>query len=129
MANLGGVLEAIGLRGQLGDRGGNLSGGERQRVAIARALYDEPDILVLDEATSALDGLNEREVLAVIKGLHGMVTTVTIAHRLSTIEHCDEILLLDNGALAARGSYGALIRDSALFRAMADANDALEETG
>lgn len=118
LANLGDLLSTIGLTGMVGERGGRLSGGERQRVAIARALYDRPDMLVFDEATSALDTVNERGVLDAIANLNGVVTTVTIAHRLTTIEHCDEILLLDNGCLVAQGSYQALLRDSVAFRTL-----------
>ncbi len=120
LANLGDLLSTIGLTGMVGERGGRLSGGERQRVAIARALYDKPDLLVFDEATSALDNVNERGVLDAIANLSGVITTVTIAHRLTTIEHCDQVLLLDQGRLVASGTYDNLSRDNAAFRTLVD---------
>jgi ATP-binding cassette, subfamily B, bacterial PglK len=119
IANLGDVLESMTLRGNLGEHGNLLSGGQCQRVAIARALYDEPDLLVLDEATSSLDTLSERAVQTALENLHGIVTTITVAHRLSTIEKCDEIFLIENGQLAARGNYDKLLRTSPLFARMA----------
>jgi ABC-type multidrug transport system fused ATPase/permease subunit len=100
---------------RLGERGANLSGGQRQRIAIARALMRDPKVLILDEATSALDTVTEREIQAVIDRLRGTRTVIVIAHRLSTIRNVDEILVLDRGRLAERGTWEALATQDGLF--------------
>lgn len=102
-----------------GERGMRLSGGQRQRVGIARALYHDPDVLILDEATSALDNITERAVMASVAALDGAKTIVMVAHRLSTVRNCDEIFLLEDGRLGARGTYDELLERSAVFREMA----------
>jgi ATP-binding cassette subfamily C protein len=107
-----------GLDTMVGERGARLSGGQRQRVAIARALYNEPAVLVFDEATAALDTQTEREVTRAIASLHGSRTMIVIAHRLSTVEGCDRLIFLQDGRIAASGSYDDLLRNAA-FRAMA----------
>ena len=107
-----------GLDTILGERGARLSGGQRQRVAIARALYNDPAVLVFDEATAALDNQTEREVTRAIASLHGSRTMIVIAHRLSTVEGCDRLIFLQDGRIAASGSYDDLLRNAA-FRAMA----------
>lgn len=98
-----------GMRGRIGERGLALSGGQRQRLGIARALYNDPLVLVLDEATSALDTKTESMVTAAIRGLKGEVTIVSVAHRLSTIRDSDMICFLQDGTIAARGSFGELV--------------------
>jgi HlyD family secretion protein len=108
-----------GLDTGLGDRGLRLSGGQRQRIAIARALYRGPQLLILDEATSALDGISAKAIQTTIAELHGRISVVTIAHRLTAIRECDEILLLNNGSLSAKGSYEVLMASSPLFRELA----------
>ncbi len=119
-ASLTGVVEQMprGLDTALGDRGVRLSGGQRQRVGIARALYHRPEVLVFDEATSALDMETEREVSSAIEGLHGICTMIIIAHRLSTVRHCDRLLLLADGRVAAAGSFDEMLRASPDFRRM-----------
>lgn len=89
----------------VGERGVRLSGGERQRLGIARALYKRSAVLILDEATSALDDETEQAVLAAIAALREDVTVIMIAHRLSTLSRCDLIVRLDDGRIAATGSY------------------------
>ena len=94
---------------QVGERGLKLSGGEKQRVAIARTLLKNPPILILDEATSALDSRTEDEIQATLAKISERRTTLIIAHRLSTITHADEIIVLDNGRIAERGSHRQLL--------------------
>ena len=93
----------------VGERGYRFSGGEKQRLAIARAVLRDPPILVLDEATSALDTQTEQAVQEAIDTLSAGRTTITIAHRLSTIRDADEILVLDGGQIAERGSHEELL--------------------
>ena len=93
----------------VGERGLKLSGGEKQRVAIARTMLKGPPILLLDEATSALDSFTEREIQAALERVSKGRTTIIIAHRLSTVVHADEILVLDKGVIAERGTHDALL--------------------
>ena len=93
----------------VGEQGIRLSGGQRQRLGIARALYKQATVLVFDEATSALDNATERDVMDAIEGLGRDLTILIIAHRLSTVSHCDMIVQLDQGKMAAQGTYERLI--------------------
>ncbi len=104
-----------GLDTQVGARGSNLSGGQRQRVAIARALLRDTPILLLDEATSALDTESERFVQKALDRLSKGRTTLIIAHRLSTIRNADQIIVLDQGKLAERGTHDALIDAQGIY--------------
>ncbi len=99
----------------VGERGGRLSGGQRQRIGIARALYLEPSVLVLDEATSALDSETERRITDTIESLRGQMTVVVIAHRLSTVRNCDLLLYLEQGRIAASGTFESVIAESPAF--------------
>lgn len=120
-AQLWDVIEqrADGLRTQVGERGLTLSGGQRQRLGIARALYSNPLILVLDEATSALDTKTEADVAAAIRGLRGDVTVIAVAHRLSTIRDSDQILFMQDGTVAANGTFDEVVAASPAFAAQA----------
>lgn len=111
-----------GLDTVVGERGVRLSGGERQRLSVARALYHDPDVLVFDEATSSLDPGTERDLTRAIELLRGRKTIIIVAHRLGTVEHCDRLLLLEDGVVSADGSYAELLRTNAAFRAIAAIN-------
>ena len=104
----------------VGERGFTLSGGQRQRVAIARAILVDPRILVLDEATASVDASTEREISRALANVMEGRTTIIIAHRLSTISLADEIVLIDDGRVAARGEHEALYAESPLYREMHD---------
>ncbi len=107
-----------GYATRVGERGLKLSGGEKQRVAIARTLLRNPRILILDEATSALDTATEREISAALRPLEQGRTTLIIAHRLSTVVEADEILVLEAGAVAERGTHAALLARSGPYARM-----------
>jgi len=100
----------------VGERGITLSGGQRQRIAIARALLIDPRILVLDDATASVDATTEARIRAGLREVMRDRTTIIIAHRLSTIALADEIVVLDHGRVAARGTQSELLEESALFR-------------
>jgi ATP-binding cassette subfamily B protein len=102
----------------VGERGLKLSGGEKQRIAIARVVLKDPPILVLDEATSALDIHTERSLQAALDAVAAGRTTVVIAHRLATVVDADEILVLEEGRVAERGSHAQLLRQQGRYAAM-----------
>lgn len=94
-----------GIHERIGERGVSLSGGQQQRLGIARALYTDPLVLVLDEATSSLDTKTEDDVTKSIRALQGEVTLISVAHRLSTIKDYDHICYVDEGTIAASGTF------------------------
>lgn len=110
----------LGYDTPVGERGTRLSGGQRQRVGIARALYTNPSTLIFDEATSALDTLTEAAVIEAVLNLSNQKTVIMIAHRLSTIRDCDQIILMENGQVAATGTFDELLEKSEQFRLMAN---------
>ena len=118
-----------GYATRVGERGLKLSGGEKQRVAIARTLLKNPPILILDEATSALDSRTEGEILETLARIERGRTTVTIAHRLSTIVGADQIVVLDGGRVAERGTHGELLRRDGLYAQMWARQAAEREAG
>jgi ATP-binding cassette subfamily B protein len=107
-----------GYETQVGERGLKLSGGEKQRVAIARTVLKAPPILVLDEATSALDSHTEQEIQDALERVSRNRTSLVIAHRLSTIVAADEIIVLDQGRIAERGTHGQLLATGGLYASM-----------
>ncbi|HXG99527.1 MAG TPA: ABC transporter ATP-binding protein/permease [Sphingomicrobium sp.] len=104
-----------GYDAMVGERGLKLSGGEKQRVAIARTLLKDPPILILDEATSALDSRTEEAIQATLDGVVRNRTTIVIAHRLSTIVGADQIVVLDAGEVAERGTHSELLAKGGLY--------------
>jgi len=100
----------------IGERGITLSGGQRQRVAIARALVVDPRILILDDATASVDATTESKIREGLREAMRGRTTIIIAHRLSTIALADEIVVLEDGRLAARGQHADLIGTSDVYR-------------
>src|SRR6202163_2533374 len=107
-----------GYETQVGERGLKLSGGEKQRVAIARTILKGPPILVLDEATSALDSHTEQEIQDALERVSRNRTSLVIAHRLSTIVGADEIIVLDQGRTAERGTHSQLLATRGLYASM-----------
>ena len=116
-----------GYATRVGERGLKLSGGEKQRVAIARTLLKDPPVLILDEATSALDSRTEAEILETLEGVERGRTTITIAHRLSTVVDADQIVVLDGGRMAERGTHAELLRRGGLYAEMWARQQAEEE--
>jgi len=108
-----------GLDTLVGERGLTLSGGQRQRVAIARALLAEPRILILDDATSSVDATTESQIKSALSEVMEGRTTFVVAHRLSTIALADEVVVLEDGGVAARGSHEELLESSELYREIA----------
>jgi ABC-type multidrug transport system fused ATPase/permease subunit len=121
-AGLGGLIDDLpdGLDTLVGERGLTLSGGQRQRVAIARALLAEPRILILDDATSSVDATTESQIKAALAEVMEGRTTFVIAHRLSTIALADEVVVIEDGRVAARGTHEELLDDSGLYREIAE---------
>ncbi len=124
-ASRAGLLELLddlpeGLDTLVGERGLTLSGGQRQRVAIARALLAEPRILILDDATSSVDATTESRIKAALGEVMEGRTTFVIAHRLSTIALADEVVVLEEGEIVARGTHEQLLEESSLYREIAE---------
>jgi ATP-binding cassette subfamily B protein len=120
MAQIDGFIKMSpkGYETEVGERGLKLSGGEKQRVAIARTVLKGPPILLLDEATSALDSHTEQEIQDALEKVSRDRTSLVIAHRLSTIVGADEIIVLDQGRIAERGTHGQLLAGNGLYASM-----------
>ena len=108
----------LGYESMVGERGLKLSGGEKQRVAIARAILKNPAILIFDEATSALDSKSEKAIQAELRSIAQNRTTLVIAHRLSTVVDADQILVMDKGRIAERGTHRELLALNKLYAQM-----------
>lgn len=114
------MQQSEGYQTNIGDRGGKLSGGQRQRISIARAILKNPPILILDEATSALDTESERLVQDALNNLMKNRTSIVIAHRLSTIINADEIVVINKGELAEKGSHKELLEKDGIYKKLFD---------
>jgi ATP-binding cassette subfamily B protein len=102
----------------IGERGVTLSGGQKQRTAIARAVAKEPRIVILDDAMSAVDTYTESEILRRLRGVLQERTSIIVAHRISTVKDADEILVLDEGRVAERGSHRELLERNGIYAQM-----------
>ncbi len=102
----------------IGERGVTLSGGQKQRAAIARAVAKDPRILILDDALSSVDTYTESEILRRLRGVMRERTSIVVAHRISTVKDADEILVLDDGRIAERGTHRELLEQNGIYAQM-----------
>ena len=109
-----------GFETVIGERGVGLSGGQRQRLTIARALLRESAILILDDATSSVDTETERRIQEALRRRAGGRTTFIVSQRISSVEHADEILVVDEGRIADRGTHSELISRPGFYRDLYD---------
>jgi ATP-binding cassette subfamily B multidrug efflux pump len=99
----------------VGERGITLSGGQKQRTALARAVALDPRILILDDALSAVDTYTEEEILSRLRSVMKQRTSIIVSHRISTVRDADQILVLDNGRIAERGTHDVLVSAGGLY--------------
>merc|ERR1711916_43908 len=130
-ANAHGYISAFpeGYATLVGERGVRLSGGQKQRVAIARALLRNPRVLLLDEATSALDAESEHEVHEAIDRIMAGRSVIVIAHRLSTVRGATEVLVIDKGVVAERGTHDELIAQDGVYKRLVKRQLTSQEQG
>ena len=101
---------------KIGNYGKSLSGGQKQRIGIARALYNNPKVLILDEATSALDSINQNKILSNILEFTNVSIIILITHNTNLLKNFDNIYLLDNGKIVAKGDFNELSTNNLLFK-------------
>ena len=116
-----------GLDAAVEQGGRNLSGGQKQRLTIARALVAKPDILILDDSASALDFATDAALRKAIQNLPGDMTLVIVSQRTSSIQHADQILVLEDGALAGKGTHETLLTDCPVYREIYESQFRKEE--
>ena len=104
----------------IGEGGASLSGGEKQRISIARAIMKDSPIIVLDEATANVDPENEADLMNAINALTREKTIIMIAHRLKTVRGADQILVIDNGKIAERGTHEDLMQEDGIYRSFVE---------
>lgn len=115
----GDIMEMVnGYDTETGERGVSLSGGQKQRVAIARAVIKNPELMILDDSLSAVDAKTEEEILSGLRDLRDDQTTIIIAHRISSLMHADEILVLEDGKIAERGTHVQLLNNDGWYKDM-----------
>ena len=107
--------------------GRNLSGGQKQRLTITRALLCKPEILILDDSASALDYATDAALRAAIKALPGDMTVVIVSQRTASIQHADQILVLEDGGLAGKGTHGDLLESCPVYREIYESQFRKEE--
>jgi len=105
----------LGYNTKIGAEGLSISGGEKQRILIARAIYSDPDFLFIDEGTSSLDANNEKKIMQNLETVFKGKTVVIVAHRLSTVRNADQIVLLEKGELAEKGTHDELTKQKGLY--------------
>jgi ATP-binding cassette subfamily B protein len=110
-----------GYATEIGERGAQLSGGERQRICVARAFLKDAPVLILDEPTSSIDSKTEQVILDALDDLMVGRTSFIIAHRLSTVRHADQILVLEHGRIAERGSHDELVAAGGIYEQLHEA--------
>ncbi len=115
-----------GYHSPLGEGAQRLSGGERQRLSIARMMLKDPAVILLDEATALLDPLTQSEIQLALSRLAAGKTVLMIAHRLRTVEYAEQILVLDNGAIAERGSHQQLLAQQGIYQRLWQAQESGE---
>lgn len=115
----GDIMEMVnGYDTETGERGVSLSGGQKQRVAIARAVIKNPELMILDDSLSAVDAKTEEEILSGLRDLRDDQTKIIIAHRISSLMHADEILVLEDGKIAERGTHVELLNNEGWYKEM-----------